>query len=293
LRSWPAVLGLFVLIWLEIVLPITTVPGTLSVVVLGYSVATLAGAVLVGPSTWFRRADPLSVLFRLYGAVAPVQRDDAGVRLVVPGARLRDPGVVADRSEVAFALLLVCELTVSGFIVTDPGARTVQTLVEAGVPPLATYFLVLLGGFAVFLGSYRLATLTARRTAPTYLTGRTLAIRFAPALLAIAAGYHLAHYVAFALNLSPALVAALANPLSPPVNPTTLAIPAWVGSIEIAVVVLGHLLAIWTAHATAFSLFPGRLQAIRSQYPFVVVMICYTVVSLWLVSLPTAPPPFV
>ncbi|TQR22071.1 hypothetical protein C9J85_03070 [Haloferax sp. wsp5] len=36
----------------------------------------------------------------------------------------------------------------------------------------------------------------------------------------------------------------------------------------------------------------SRLQAVRSQFPFVAVMILYTILSLWLISLPTANPPF-
>ncbi len=293
LRTWPAVAGLFALVWLELVLPITTDPGALALFALCYAGYAVAGALAFSPETWFRHGDPLAVLFRLYGSVAPIQRDDDGYRLVLPGSWLRRPDVVADSSEVAFVLLIVWELTFSGFVVTPPGARTIEAIVFAGVPPRGAYLLALCAGYALFLGGYLFAAAVARRTAPTYLTGRVLAVRFAPPLLAIAAGYHLAHYVAFSLNLAPALVDTVANPLAPPVNPTTLALPAWVGALEVATVVCGHLLAIWTAHATAFDRFPGRLQAIRSQYPFVVVMIWYTVCSLWVLSLPASSPPFV
>ena len=53
------------------------------------------------------------------------------------------------------------------------------------------------------------------------------------------------------------------------------------------------LLAIWVAHAAAYDLFPGRLQAIRSQYALTAVMVFYTAVSLWVVSQPSGTPPFV
>jgi hypothetical protein len=71
-----------------------------------------------------------------------------------------------------------------------------------------------------------------------------------------------------------------------------LTLPAWISALNIAFVLGGHLVAIWVAHSTAYRLFPSRLQAIRSQYPFVAVMIGYTAVSLWLISLPTASPAF-
>ncbi|MXV63336.1 hypothetical protein GS429_14930 [Natronorubrum sp. JWXQ-INN-674] len=293
LSSWPAVLGLGALVWLELVLPVTTDPGVLARVAVGYACVTVVGAVLFSPAAWFRHADPLAVLFRLYGAVAPVQRQDSQFRLVVPGARLRDESVVADSSEVAFAVLLVWELTYNGFVVTTPGRRTVETLVATGLSAHVTYLALLLGGFGLALGLYWLAAHASRRTAPTYRSERALARRFAPPLLAIAAGYHLAHYVAFVASLAPASLAALSSPLAPPVNPTTLLVPGWMGTVEIGALLAGHVLAIWAAHAIAFDCFPGRLQAIRSQYPFVVVMVCYTTVSLWLLTLPTTEPVYV
>jgi hypothetical protein len=68
--------------------------------------------------------------------------------------------------------------------------------------------------------------------------------------------------------------------------------PSWFGGLELAFVLVGHLVAIWVAHATAYDVFPGRLQAIRSQYPFILVMVLYTMVSLWIVSEPSVTPPY-
>ncbi|MFT4890697.1 MAG: hypothetical protein ACI9YT_001615, partial [Halobacteriales archaeon] len=62
--------------------------------------------------------------------------------------------------------------------------------------------------------------------------------------------------------------------------------------LELTFVLVGHVLAICVAHAVAFDLFPDRLQAIRSQYPFIAVMIAYTTLSLWIVAEPTLSPPY-
>ncbi|WP_122089710.1 hypothetical protein [Halalkalicoccus subterraneus] len=290
---WPAVGGLLGILWVEIAFPINTVPETLAVAVLCYSAYTLAGAVVFSPSSWFRHGDPLAVLFRYYGAVAPIQRTAAGIELVLPGAKLRESGVVDSPSGVAFVILLVWELTYSAFVVVPPGIATVEFLVGLGVPPLLTYGILLLAGYGLFLWSYWLATRYAKRLAETYVTAESLAVRFAPPLIGIAAGYHLAHYFTFFVSLSPSLLFTLQSPFSPPLPPLTLVLPGWFGVLDIVFVLLGHLLAIWAAHAASFSVFPSRLQAIRSQYPFVIVMICYTMVSLWLISLPTAEPAFV
>ncbi|WP_336363043.1 hypothetical protein [Halalkalicoccus salilacus] len=293
LGVWPAVCGLLVFIWLEVVSPVNTDPETLAVAVLVYSVYTLAGAVVFSPGAWFTYGDPVAVLFRFFGTVAPIRRTAEGFEFGLPGARLRETGPVEGLDGVAFVLLLVWELTYSAFVVTPPGITTVEALVGVGVPPLAVYLGLLLAGYALFLGSYWLATRYAKRVAETYVTAEHLAIRFAPPLLAIAAGYHLAHYFTFFVSLSPSLVLTLASPLSPPLPPLTLVLPSWFGLLDVAFILVGHLLAIWSAHAVSFDVFPSRLQAIRSQYPFVAVMVVYTMTSLWLVSMPTAEAAFV
>lgn len=288
----PSIVCLLILLWIEVVVPVVAVPRMLAIVVAAYSLYTVAGAVVFSPATWFRYADPVSVWFRYYGLIAPVERTSTGIVLRLPGARLRDSDAIRDLSGVGFILLLVWELTYSGFIVTSPGVQAIETAAAFGVPPAVAYLGLLVGGYVLFLGVYWLAARRARRRGRTYLTARYLAFRFALPLLGIAAGYHLAHYFTFALTLSPSLWAVLASPLSPPPNPRILVLPEWIGLIEVAFVLLGHLLAIWAAHAVAFDLFSSRLQAVRSQFPFVVVMVLYTMLSLWLLSLPTVEPPY-
>ena len=293
LGVWPAIGGLLVILWVEIVLSVNTAPRTLTLAVFAYSVYTLAGATLFSPDAWFRYGDPLAVVFRYVGTVAPIRRTPGGFEIALPGARLRESGPVEGLDGVALIVLLVWELTYSAFIVTPPGIATVEALVAVGVPPPAVYLGLLLAGYGLFLGSYWLAARSAKRLAETYVTDRYLAVRFAPPLLAIAAGYHLAHYFTFFLSLSPSLALALGSPLSPPLPPLTLVLPDWFGLLDIGFILGGHLLAIWAAHATSFDVFPSRLQAIRSQYPFVLVMVLYTMTSLWLVSMPTVEPAFV
>ena len=291
--SWPAVVALLTFVGLEVIAPLTSSPTILLFVLGFYSLFTLSGAVVFSPETWFRRGDPLSVWFRFYGAVAPIQRTDNGFELRYPGSRLSDADLVTDTSLVAFVLALVWELTYSGFIVTPLGVQTIEFLVGLGVPPLLVYLVFLVGGFGLFWRVYWIAIDRTRERAETYLSRRYLGLRFATPLLAIAAGYHLAHYVGFGVSLWPSLLDALAMPLNPPPNPTRYALPGWFNYIEIAGILLGHVLAVWIAHTISFELFPGKLQAIRSQYPLIVVMVFFTMVSLYLVSQGTMNPPYI
>ena len=292
LGAWPSVVGLLALVWLEVVSPLADDPQLLAAAVSGYSVVTLAGAVVFGRETWFDEADPVERVFRYYGRVAPIGRDgDGRLRLRLPGMDLSTPRLVDGRDEVAFVVALLWATTYDG-LVTTPAFRDLTTpLVDAGLPAQLLYPVVLAAGFGLFLGVYWLAVLSSRRTAETYLAPEALAERFAPPLLAIAAGYHLAHYLGYFLVLAPALGTTLLSPLSDPGAIPIYDPPGWFGGVGIAAVIVGHLVAIWVAHAAAYDLFPARMQAIRSQYAFIAVMVFYTMTSLWVVTRPEVPLP--
>ncbi|WP_251329145.1 hypothetical protein [Haloplanus pelagicus] len=306
--AWPSVGFLLALVWIEVVSPLATVPRALVALILGYTAITLAGARRYGVVTWFRRVDPVSRVFRLYGRVAPVQFDRriedppvvAGVdlRVRLPGAALTDP-TTDDPGATAFVVALLWATTFDG-LVTTPAWNAFARRLLAPLAPLQLagrplvwlfYLLALLVGFAGFLGAYRLAVARSRSVAGSLLAPVAIGRRFAPALLPIAAGYHLAHFLGYFLTLSPALAAALADPFGGGTVQVAV-LPAWFGTLQVGVVVAGHLLAVWVAHALAMDLFPGVLRPIRSQYPLVGVMIGYTMTSAWIVGQPTVTPAF-
>ena len=293
LGAWPSVVGLLALIYVEVVSPLASDPRLLGTAILAYSVVTLAGAVVVGPETYFDRIDPVSRVFRFYGRLAPLSRTDDGIELRLPGAALSERKLVDGFDDVGFVIALLWGTTFDGFVATGGWAAVVEPVVEAGVPPLVAYLGVLAGGYLAFLWIYWSAGRYSRRFAPTYLSPGTLALRFAPPLLAIAAGYHLAHYLDYFLRLAPALVTTAVTPLTLLSTVPVLALPGWFDGVALVSVLLGHVVAIWAAHAAAFEAFPGRLQAIRSQYPYIVVMVLYTISSLWIVAQPTVAPPYV
>ncbi|WP_380678666.1 hypothetical protein [Salinigranum sp. GCM10025319] len=355
--AWPSLVGLLGLVWLEVVSPVGDSPTTLAVVVLAYTAVTLVGAAMY--ENWFERVDPVARVFRLYGLMAPIQRDDptedargaggsvdAGVTtrhdpahdggvelprgsverdesggtdagrdrsaerdsgpprdageedtsdrertptLSVPGTALARYRDAMGPDDVAFVVALLWVTTYDGLVSTPAWNGVVGGLAPV-VPPLVTHLVTVVVGFGLFLLVYRVSTRFVRETAETYVTTRFVAGWFAPALVPIAAGYHVAHFLGYFLSLAPALAGVLASPLDPPTTVTLVTLPGWFGSLQLGFVVAGHLLAVWVAHARAFELFPGRLQPIRSQYPFVVVMIVYTMTSLWVVAQPfTAP----
>ncbi|MFB6217724.1 MAG: hypothetical protein ABEH77_00870 [Halobacteriaceae archaeon] len=289
--AWPSVAFLLVMVFFEVVSPLAEAPRLLSAVVLAYTLVTVAGAATVGVGEWFRHVDPVARVFRYYGVVAPVRRTRDGVGVSLPGGDVPDSQLVTGPAGVAFVVALLWSTTFDGLVTTPAWAALAGVLVGAGVPPLAVYAAAMVAGFLAFWAVYRRATRRVRATADSYVTAAEIARRFAPTLLPIAAGYHAAHFLGYFLSFLPQLGAVLADPLSPPAV-ELLPLPAWFNAFPVLLVVGGHILAVWLAHATAFELFAGRLQPLRSQYPFIVVMVLYTMTSLYIITQPSGAPPY-
>ena len=292
LGPWPAVVGLLALIWLEVIAPVAGDPALLAGVVVAYTLLTVAGAVTFGVDPWFDRIDPISRVFAAYGRIAPVQRTADGLELRLPGSAAADRGVRAAASP-TFVVAILWATTYDGIVSTPAWASAVEPIVDAGVPARLIYLVAIVVGFGAFLGFYRLGARLVRRTGDTYLESGTIADEFATSLLPIAAGYHAAHFLAYVLSLLPALIVLASRPFSPPATVPLLALPGWFNSVGLLFILLGHVVAIWIAHSIAFDLLSGRLQPLRSQYPLVVLMIAYTMTSMWIVIQPTVEVPFV
>lgn len=315
--AWPATVGLIALVYLEIVGPPVVLSGTftppsfIATLAIGYSIVTFAGTIRYGDA-WFDRADPVSHVFQYYGRVAPFSYDrpnsdggfagegtaetnetSAGFHARLPGMALSRPHFVDGPDEVAFVVALLWATTYDGLVATPFWADLLRPLNVSGLTARIVYLVVMIVGFVLFLTFFRLAVRASREMLEAHVTRAELAARFTPPLLAIAAGYHLAHYLGYFLSLSPALVESLLSPLSASGSYLTLTLPEWFGGVGLASVLAGHVLAIWVTHSSAYDRFPSRLQAIRSQYPIIAVMILYTMTSLWILSQPTIKPPYV
>nr|WP_218780592.1 hypothetical protein [Halobaculum halophilum] len=286
--GWPSVAGLLALVWLEVTSPVTDDPRLLAGLVLGYTAVTLAGAAAFGREAWFGHVDPVARVFRWYGRLAPIQRTDDGLELVVPGAGL--VRTTPEREDApAFVVALLWVTTFDGLVSTPAWAAVARPLVGLGVPSRLLSLVALVAGFGLFYAALVGASRLSRDTADSYVTADYVRRALTPSLVPIAAGYHLAHYLGYFLGLAPALLVALSNPLSGVPGPTLL-LPGWFGGLRLSFVVVGHLVAVGVAHVVAFETFPGRLQPIRSQYPFIVLMIAYTMTSIWILTQPYVQP---
>ena len=58
----------------------------------------------------------------------------------------------------------------------------------------------------------------------------------------------------------------------------------WYSSVGL--IIVGHIIAVYLAHLISLQTFQDKSAAINSQYPMLMLMVIYTVVSLWTIAQP-------
>jgi len=280
LGEWPALVGFALVV--GVVENLTTLPRSprfTAVLVAAYAFVMLLGALAYGPP-WLRHADALSVLYRLFGRVAPlsVTAENGGYRVALRAPWRACTRSVSDASTVAFVVLALYTVSFDGLTETAP-FRSAVVAMPTG--PTAAAIALYLGGFALFVASYRAAVALVGR-----LGGGPSTAAFAASLLPIAAAYEVAHVYPFVLrNLG--TLGALSTAGAVTVDPVAgLSLgPFWAS--QVALVVGGHLVAVAAAHRVAVDRY-GVAAGRRAHLPLVVLMVGYTVCSLWIISQPVA-----
>jgi hypothetical protein len=287
LGSWPALAGVLLLGFVENLTVVPREPLPTTALLAGYALAMLLGGVTFGPA-WFDRADALAVLYRLLGRVRVLDARPTGaggyaVRLRPPWRGALDPVPVP---EVGVVVAAVFTVSFDGFRETPEFAGVAAVVRDALGPGLATALPVYAAGFALFLGAFAAAAwLTAGvLDRPPRETAR----RLAPTVLPIAAAYEVAHNVDYLLLNAGFAVELLAGRAGTAVavDPAAwLSLPVYWG-LQVALVVLGHVVAVVAAHAVLVRFARPGAAVGRAHLPLTALMVAYTLVSLWTVSRP-------
>ncbi|MCP3969007.1 MAG: hypothetical protein GY717_01530 [Rhodobacteraceae bacterium] len=300
LGYWLGTLSFLAFAYLLLADPAPADPPRLARLVAAYWVFTMGLTVIFGPR-WLRRAEGFTVIFRAYSRLAILGCNAGRLCLGLPGWQ------IVRRRPLPLSLAALCVILL-GTGSFDGLNETFWWLARLGINPLE------FPGRSAVVGANTLGMIAAN-VALLGVVAATIGLglrvagsrtplgegfgHFAPSLLPIALGYHVAHYLTSFLVDSQYALVALSDPF--------LTGADWLGLGEFYVstgffgtrssvraiylaqagaVVIGHIVAVLVAHATALRLFPGHRRAALSQAPLAVFMIGYTFFGLWLLASP-------
>jgi hypothetical protein len=302
-QAWWTAAGVYALVVVGelVVNGVATLPRVTAAALVVYGLVCAVGGLVVGANAWNSRAEMFTVVLATWGRMgwfrfrAPGRRGFAG-GLEVP--------FEASPGRVVGVLLLLVSVSFDGLLSTPQWGHLMQRLPAGWTPSSASYqafatatfaaltvgTLVVFGGFAV--GAARVAR--HRIGLVHALTG------LLPSLLPIAYGYLLAHYLQYVLINGQLLLPLLGNPVGSESWPLHLPYPfnddyevgtgvmptSVVWYVQIVVIVLAHVVAVVLAHRHLATRTPAVHDARRSEWPWLVAMVGYTMLSLWLLAQP-------
>lgn len=314
LGAWPAVIFFFVFAWLEIVSDAGEMPAQLSGLILAYSLVTWAGMHAYGRETWLARAEAFSVCFGLLSRFAITEGTPAR-ESSRPALWLRPPavGLLLDRpvsaSLVAFAILLLATVSFDGIAETPFWAGVLDWFAESQVlrPLLITLqkagfdlvkMIKTLGLIAtplLFAGVYLIFSWLAVLAGGGNVRVGCAAGAFVLSLVPIAIAYHLSHYFSYLMLAGQLVIPLASDPLGlgwDLFGTSAYAIDISVVSAKMVwylatvAIVAGHVAAVYLGHVMALRIFPDARAALKSQIPLLILMVTYSMLSLWILSQP-------
>lgn len=308
LDHWPAVVLFLAFAWVEIVSGIAERPVVLATLIVCYTGLTCVGVWLTGARHWLTHGEVFTVVFAVFGRFAPVAPKRNGFRLRIFGHGLLTD-TYSSPALTAFVVLMLSTVTFDGFLETpawtgilnwfasDQTVRPVLLALKRTGVNLSLLLTTI--AYVVFPALFLCIYLFFCRLTSVMAGGHHRALCIAGAfvfsLVPIAIAYHFAHYFSFFLLAGQLIIPLLSDPFGAGwdlfgtahrvidisvINAKT----TWY--VAVFSIVLGHAIAVVLSHLTAIRFFDSRRSAVRSQIPMTVLMLGYTMVSLWILSQP-------
>ncbi|MFE5107162.1 hypothetical protein [Streptomyces sp. NPDC056663] len=273
LGLWPAAAGLLAFTWLELVSPDPASSTALLLFLVLHGVVHLTGAARHG-ARWFDHADAFEVYSGLLARLSPLGRRPADRRLVLRSPFNGLDAVPQTPGLVATVCVMLGSTAYDGFSDAPSWITTVQT------SPLGRTTAATLGLFAAVAV---VATLYALCAGATRLISGQLShplTAFAHSLVPIALGYLVSHYFTLFVTEGPhtVMVALGTDNPAPPEPPLA---PGGIATLQVAAIVIGHVLGVVAAHDRSVRLFPPA-RAVAGQLPLLALMVAYTIGGLTL-----------
>jgi hypothetical protein len=300
LGRWPAVIGVLLFVWLELIAGggASPSPHNIAVATVIYSAVTFACMALFGVEEWIGRGEAFSAYFGMFSRLGPFEarQGELGTRKFLTGAPqwAAVPGAAA---------LVLASIAVTSFDGAQEGALsgairwTFERCSDLGfsLPDSfrianSIWLLIVFAGVSLLYWLGIQGMHTVRGSPPV----KQLARSFAHTLIPIALAYLVAHYFsAFLYQEQAQFTYILSDPLG---HGSDLFGTAGGGInygivssntvwyVQVAALVIGHVTALTLAHDRALGVYANIRQASRSQYFMLAVMVAFTCFGLFLLS---------
>jgi hypothetical protein len=283
LGMWPAAVGLFAFVWMELVYPHNVDLSPVRLWLGLYLGLMVIGGTLFGTS-FYARADPFEVYSSLVAQVSVWGRRDG--RLV-----LRSPLANLDSTPATPGLIGVIAV-LFGSTAFDAFRDSTRWLTFTQSHDVSTYVQNELGllAFCLAVGLIFWLACVATGVGPEQPRAQ-LPNKLAFSVIPIVAGYIVAHYLSFLVEIGTQTLVQASDPLSNGSNlfgTGGLVVPYWLSyhprflaDVKVLAVVAGHVVGVIAAHERAIKLLPKRHQ-LTGQLPLLAAMIAFTVGGLYL-----------
>jgi hypothetical protein len=305
LGRWPAAVGLVAFVWLEIVygpsggISVSLSPQSAAVAALAYSAYTLAAMALFGVEKWCERGEVFSVYFGMFASLGVFAAREGRLGIRRPFATAARWAALPASVAVVVASLgtTVFDGAQEGPL-ESPMGSVADWLVDAGLGEVGaarvadTAFMLLCVAAIWLVYELGVRGMAGVRGAPSL--GR-LRSGFAHTLVPIALAYLVAHYFSlFVFQEQAQFTYLLSDPLgtgtadlfgtaSGGIDFRVLSANA-IWYVQVGALVIGHVTGLVLAHDRATVLWGDYRQAARSQYWMLAVMVAFTCLGLYLLS---------
>jgi hypothetical protein len=297
---WPAVLGVLLFVWLELIAGggASPTPHDIAVATVIYSLITFICMALFGVEEWIEKGETFSAYFGMFSRLGPFEarRGELGTRKFLTGAPqwAAVPGAAA---------LVLVSIAVTSFDGAQEGALSGAirwafercsdlgfSLPDSFRIANTIWLLIVFAGVSLLYWLGVKGMHTVQGSPPV----RVLARSFAHTLIPIALAYLVAHYFsAFLYQEQAQFTYILSDPLG---HGSDLFGTAGGGInygivssntvwyVQVAALVIGHVTALTLAHDRALGVYDNVRNASRSQYFMLAVMVGFTCFGLFLLS---------
>ena len=292
--AWPGVALFAVYAWAELVYADAAVPVRIGQMAVVYSAVTWAGMFVFGRDVWLRNGEAFSLAFGFLARFSPTEVRERTLYLRPYAAGLLRRETVST-SMMVFVVLLLATVTFDGLMATPAWVEVSGAIARVVSHPTAVGTVGLVAVPLLFLGLYAGTCALMAAASGRGPSVEELARVFVYTLIPIALAYHLAHFLSFLLIQGQAIIPLSSDPfgrgwdlLGTAGYTIDIGIVgarfAWLAAV--IGIVVGHIIAVYLAHVVALRTLGDRGAAMRSQYPMLVLMVAYTMLSLWIVAQP-------